>query len=140
MHFHKNDHSSSNYSQSILCDLVKSLGLDLHGSGEAIAFKEKNGDGEVIVELTHCGSNFLIHSSLSPHLQATHMTEIDLHRALSLNMHVDVLRGTWIGVDDKTNSLRLCATASVRDAEVESLKKIVLLLAGVRKDVSALVT
>jgi len=93
----------------------------------------------VIVEITRSMENFLIHSTIFPGEKASYMQAVDLHRALTLNMHVDLLQGAWIGIEDKTNTLRLCAATSVRDAEVNALRAIVLRLVDLRKRIGTII-
>jgi len=127
------------HSQSVFRDLAESLGFNSYEPSAATLFRERNGDGEVIVEITRSMENFLIHSTIFPGEKASYMQAVDLHRALTLNMHVDLLQGAWIGIEDKTNTLRLCAATSVRDAEVNALRAIVLRLVDLRKRIGTII-
>lgn len=109
MRAHRNGNNLINDKASAsLIDLVNSLGFDINDLSNAIALQETSGH-QWFIETLENSDDFFIHTVIDPKTIASLLDFSKLHQLLILNSNIRLMQGAWLGVDDRSNTLRLCA-------------------------------
>lgn len=119
--------------------LAISMGMELDDSSQAISLQEKNGN-QWFIEASEDGKKFIIHTAVDALPAPTSMTASDLLTLLTLNTQLDFMGGTWLGIHDSPNTLRLLTTLSADLANLSEIGHHIEQIAFVKNKILEFIT